>query len=70
MNLIMCLLWTCLHFVLNSMKMYTALRDALKIMAFSVPVSLRLVHQLHVAKTAIVGKVSLPSSVSKHLLAS
>ncbi|RLM85880.1 histone-lysine N-methyltransferase ASHH3-like isoform X1 [Panicum miliaceum] len=34
--------------------MYTTLRDALKIMAFSVPVSLRLVHQLRVAKTAIV----------------
>ncbi|ONM21455.1 Histone-lysine N-methyltransferase ASHH3 [Zea mays] len=36
--------------------MYIALRDALKIMAFLVTVSLLLVHQLCVAETAIVGK--------------
>ena len=55
--------------VLNSTKMYIALRDALKIMVFLVAVSLLLVHQLCVAETAIVGKLSLPPSVAKYLLA-
>jgi len=45
--------------VLNSTKMYIALRDALKIMVFLVAVSLLLVHQLCVAETAIVGKFSM-----------
>jgi hypothetical protein len=43
---------------LNSTKMYISLRDTLKIMAFLVTVSLLLVHQLCVAETAIVGKLS------------
>lgn len=49
--------------------MYIALSDALKIMAFLVAVSLLLVHQLCVAEIAIVGKLSLPPSVAKYLLA-
>ena len=55
--------------VLNSTKMYIALRDALKIMVFLVAVSLFLDHQLCVAETAIVGKLSLPPSVAKYFLA-
>jgi hypothetical protein len=46
----------CIIVDLNSIKMYIILRDALKIMVLFAPVSLLLVHQLCVAKTAIVGK--------------
>jgi hypothetical protein len=49
----------CIIVDLNSIKMYITLRDALKIMVYFVPVSLLPVHQLRVAKTAIVGMFSL-----------